>query len=178
MRITILLIQSFILFQSATVFADVFDDPRAADEIEVQIEAQSLLGRNEFVKQGRAISFTILAKAKENTNSSFWSSLYGKITNILDDRDIIWPKPGFDLRACGENILAFVIPKFSRNIFLCAHSFSMSTKALGQTLIHESSHLVGYMNECDATRIEVNAMIGSGDGLEYRNIYMDKCGIS
>ena len=111
------------------------------------------------------------------------AEFFNEIAGILAYSPIVWPEPDieeFDLCMEDSGILAFVVPDFSENIFLCGRLVSLpdlSLKALGQILIHESVHLAGYRDECAATLIEVRAMQRSGQGLAFRNGYMDKCGI-
>jgi hypothetical protein len=100
-----------------------------------------------------------------------------KMANILDNATILIAPEGTEFTRCGESTLAYVVPALSRSIHLCRLGTTRPATEIAQTLIHEAAHLVGYMNECDASTFEAAAMIQSGLGLSYRNGYMDRCGL-
>lgn len=102
---------------------------------------------------------------------------YRKMATLLDKTAILVAPEGTEFTRCTENTLAYVMPAISRSIHLCRLALAQSEKAIAQTLIHEVAHLIGYMNECDATILEVTAMRTSGRGLAYENGYMAQCGL-
>lgn len=118
---------------------------------------------------------TILRAAAIKAPKSL-KTTFVQMANILNRADVRIPPAGYDFNRCGETTLAYVVPRVSKTIFLCRLVLSGSSIEITQTLIHEAAHLVGYLNECHATAMEVAAMRLSGVGLAYRNGYMDRCG--
>jgi|GEM_PF-3792884 len=71
----------------------------------------------------------------------------------------------------------FVKSTKGTTIYVCQGSENEPIGAKAQFLIHESSHLAGMKNECDATRMEIEAMtLGAGAPAD-RNGYADRCGL-
>jgi hypothetical protein len=104
-------------------------------------------------------------------------AVFNTMAIILDTVPVLIAPDGREFTRCGETTLAYVVPGLSRSIHLCKLVLAESHNSIAQTLIHEAAHLAGYMNECDATILEVAAMKSSGVGLAYRNGYMDRCGL-
>ncbi|MCG2725079.1 MAG: hypothetical protein L6420_02270 [Elusimicrobia bacterium] len=172
---------------------DITDDPDAANEISVDPSYKSVLplksGLGEVKKllaQSEQESREILAAAS-NGKPYKWQIIFGKVRSVLYGTVVLPPSPGFNFNHCVENpdSASFVIPILSnRIIFICAKTVyynewdnETTAKVLSQLIIHEGAHLTGYYNECDATRIEVNAMRWSGRGLAFINGYMDICDV-
>ena len=184
-------VSQFVAPQSATVLMapemsgvtiaapDVLTDPSSADEIRnatLQFDRQSTDSTG-GVNAGIRKSHSILSSARGNSSGT-WPGIFGNVQGRLRGTTVTWPNSGQDFRACSANTLAFVIRGINK-IHLCARVArgSVSENYMAQVLIHESAHLAQYLNECDATRVEVNAMRTSGAGLAFRNGYMTQCRI-
>lgn len=165
---------------------DVFFDPDAASLESIYQEETYPLGTEaERIQAGKERALLILSKAQkdEKTDQKF-KKIFPKVENKLKETKILYPEQGYDYKACKEEVLAFVVPlrtwlPIKNVIHLCNRVAygNHDAKYLAQILIHESAHLARYLNECSATRIEVAAMRGSGEGLAFSNGYMEECGI-
>ena len=156
---------------------DVLDDPDAANEKISHLGASIKLNR-EGINEGIKMTIRVLYAARAKADSK-WKGIFSGVQNSFLRSQIAWPKAGFDFNACDEGVLAFVI-RGDRTIHLCsalAYGFG-SADYFAQVFVHESSHINGYFNECDATRIEVNAMRLAGHDLAFKNGYMERCGIN
>ena len=158
---------------------DVLTDPSSADEVRsatLQFDSQALNADNN-INAGIQQSDSILTLARVNSSGN-WRSIFTNVQGRLNGTKVTWPNRGQDFKVCGANTLAFVIRGVNK-VHLCARLAygGQSINYLAQTLIHEGAHLAQYWNECEATRVEVNAMRVSGVGLVFRNGYMANCGI-
>lgn len=140
----------------------------------------SFLGTREKVEKGRSFGSYVLSLASDYDHGKY-NDLFDSLAPFIWKADIKWPKNGYDFKGCDENTLAFVILKGGKplqTIYLCANAIEnySAGKSMAQILIHETAHLAGFSDECDATTIEVGAMLFSGEGLAFRNAYMEKCG--
>jgi|CXWL01.1.fsa_nt_gi hypothetical protein len=159
---------------------DVLTDPSSADEVRsatLQFDSQAL-NADGNIRAGIENSHSILNTAREKSSGN-WRSIFTNVQGRLNGTTVTWPNRGQDFKACRANTLAFVIRGINK-IHLCAglaHG-GQSANYLAQTLIHEGAHLAQFWNECEATKVEVNAMRVSGVGLAFRNGYMAKCGIN
>lgn len=158
---------------------DVIDDPRGADERPSDVEPRfDAAGTRDTVGRWSRRAFSVLAAARGAAGGP-WRGIFSAVSGALSRSQVSWPAPGRDFQACGESTLAFVF-RGGSTIHLCARVAHgrVSDKAAAQILIHEAAHVQGYYNECEATRVEVNAMTLSGEGLAFRNDYMPRCGIN
>lgn len=166
----------FSVSASAQVFlaTDVIRDPQGANLITIETPDSAFLeDRGTLVQQNREASRLILSQASQI------DYFYSRILNALNHSQILYPQPGYDFQGCKNDILAFVLTHQRYRIYVCAASFvRFPTYWMGQVFIHESAHVAGYGDECDATRIEVGAMRASGRDIFFRNGYMDRCGIT
>ena len=158
---------------------DVLTDPTSADEVRsatMQFDRQSMEFTSD-VKGGISKSHSILSSARTKSSGK-WPGIFSNVQGKLGRTTVTWPSRGQNFKACGANVLAFVIRGVNK-IHLCAQVAhgNPSVNYMAQILIHESAHLALYWDECDATRVEVNAMRSSGAGLAFRNGYMTRCGI-
>lgn len=114
-------------------------------------------------------------KEVDSTYSKWFSaSRYG-----LSNATIQFPKEGYDFAACTEKTLGFVYLYDKSRIYLCGYALdNLRSQGLAQVLVHESAHLAGLRNECDATLIEITAMLFGRGSLVFRNGYVEKCGYS
>lgn len=161
---------------------DVFDDPSAADEIHLPPDDKwVLLDARAVITSGIQRCHGLLTAARSRTSGT-WNSIFSNVQSEFSGSTIRWTEPGYDFKACSGNTLAFVI-RGRDDIHVCSavlygnlRQFS-EPKPLGQIFIHEAAHLEGYWDECEASRVEVNGMKASGEGIAFRNGYLDRCGI-
>lgn len=121
----------------------------------------------------------VLVLAMQNTENDSWFKTYFSIKFALGRSKVHWPDPGYTFVGCGKNTLAFAFVG-GTHIYLCRKLLDhpkYKIPEIGQTIIHEAAHNDGYGNECDATRIEVNSMRASKEGVRYRNGYWQRCNI-
>ena len=127
------------------------------------------------VGSAQALAKSIVRKAHSNASvsglRSLYSSIYTKVSN-----PILLPAKGKDFELCRGAMVAYTVPRLSPYIYLCARSLYFDELGVAQTLIHEAAHLAGYINECDATRIERAAMRSAGY-TPYTNDYVTPCGL-
>jgi len=171
------MIAMFGLSLSMNTFADLVDDPRAADQYEVDL---FVIEGEASIRAGRAHAFRILSKAYYKTTSSKNRRIFKSVHTGLGRATIKFPRSGYDFKHCISNprVLAFVMMNKRQNIHLCANTTNNTwSKFVGQVLIHETAHTMGISNECTATKIEVAAMRTSGEGIAFKNGYWAKCGI-
>ena len=93
----------------------------------------------------------------------------------LRSAQIAWPSGDQTFRGCKEKTLAYAYIGGPKRIYLCRLSYEFNEKGLAQILVHESAHLQGYKDECDATFIEVGAVRWAGEDLAFKNAYWDSC---
>jgi hypothetical protein len=122
---------------------------------------------------------SLLHSAAHKTKDPQSRELFSAMETALGRAKIDVPPPGRDLRACTQDpaTLAFVNSLDRGIIHVCARAASASESRLGQVLIHETAHVVGINDECDATRVEVAVQRSSSGRLPFRNGYMERCGI-
>ena len=125
----------------------------------------------------RALAVQILLKAASNAGSVALQNKFLQMSQILQSAPLNVPPDGSDFQNCDAGKLAYTAPTISNGIYICNLLQSQGSLYIAQVLIHESAHLAGYPNECDATTIEMAAMNASGVGLVMRNAYMDGCGL-
>lgn len=161
---------------------DVLTDPHAADLVESNSEAAGYTEAEAVSKisAGRSTALTYISQARQNPKmSADVLTILGQLSTKLSATPIVYPTPGQDFKGCDEGTLAFVIPSKSNRMFICAYVLNTEfseAKPFAQIMSHETAHLIGYHNECDATLIELLVMFGSGEGTAFRNGYVSKCG--
>ncbi|MBI5631562.1 MAG: hypothetical protein HY921_11845 [Elusimicrobia bacterium] len=160
---------------------DVYDDPlMAVDDVQLTSGPQAASVGQSTVDAGSSRAGRILRAAASSSRASYSSAqIFNNVYSSLYSTLISWPNPGYEFRGCKEGTLAFVLSG-TNMIYLCSRSVYGSysgSHSLAQILIHESAHLTGYWNECDATVVEVAAMRFSGEGLAFQNGYMRQCGL-
>lgn len=130
--------------------------------------------------ESRALALNILSRAYpvELAQPESRTNLKARIYQRLSRAKIFYVSSAENFPDCGPGGLAFVYPR-RRNpeIYLCEFYKTLRPSQKAQTLIHESAHLAGIIDECDATQVEVEAMRASGEGLGYRNRYVRRCQI-
>ena len=167
------------------VRSDVFTNPNSIDQVVHPMSRMNILfpedysieARESLVAEGRTLAQQILGEAAPRVSTRLLWNVLGS----LNGSKITYPKPGYDFRACEGGMLAFVYfhgNSPEHNIYLCSLVLNRGVTVVAQTLAHESGHVNGFRNECDATRIEVTAMRFSGRDLAFRNGYMSSCGIN
>lgn len=161
---------------------DVFDDPSAADEIHLPLSGAPVFRPGDpVISAGIRRAHGLLIAARNNTSGT-WTSIFTNVRNEFLGSTIHWTEPGYDFKACTGNMLAFLI-RGRADIYVCAgvlygdlHRYG-EPKPLGQIFIHQAAHLEGYWDECETSQVEIGAMRASGEGIAYRNGYLDRCGI-
>jgi hypothetical protein len=112
------------------------------------------------------------------------SKTLAKIASLrLGQSMLRWPRTGTNFRHCNQTggPVAFTLPRdFDfKNIFLCHKTLFeyFSEQMLSQILIHESIHLAGVLDECEASLWEKKVMTHGAGGLAYYTGHMRRCGI-
>ncbi|MFA6434341.1 MAG: hypothetical protein WCW52_06565 [Elusimicrobiales bacterium] len=81
-----------------------------------------------------------------------------------------------DTHGCKKNELAYMYTN-GHTIYLCPELINADNRNVtAQVLIHETAHIIGYLNECDATELAMTAMENAGV-TPWRDGYADKCGL-
>lgn len=158
---------------------DVINDPDAGTEVISHLPPRfTSHSTDETVTLWTRRADSILERARAK-NDADWNPVFKGVRRALGRATIKWPRPGMDLRGCKDRVLAFVIP-FVPTIHLCAGAVYgvYGEKGMAQILIHESAHVARHFDECDATRIEVNAMRMADEGIAFRNGYWQRCGMN
>lgn len=129
------------------------------------------------LEEARRIAMTTAVKANYFTlieDRSVLNQLFNKLKTVR----LNVPDMGYDFTTCQPNTLAYVEMYIDNNtINLCYLSLIGTTEKLAQTLIHESAHLIGHEDECDASRIELLVFRLANKPLVYRNNYLESCGL-
>jgi hypothetical protein len=122
-------------------------------------------------------AMAILNIAAEKANNNSLKTMFLRMSSKLRIADYKIPPEGKEFVKCSEATLAYTVPALSNTIYICNLLRSKSPGVIAQSLIHEAAHLVGYNNECDATRMEMAAMNISGLGIAFSNGYVKECGL-
>ncbi len=157
--------------------SDLFNDDNADETVE---STEKITAKAEGVEIARQLAEKILEVAVENTKDPQTKTLFRMVEAALKAAKINAPARGKDLKGCQEDlsILAFVKVKSPKTIHLCSRAVKTNKKQLAQVLIHESAHVIGIHDECEATRVEVAAMRLSGATLAFENGYMEHCNLT
>ncbi len=137
--------------------------------------------RKDMIDDGVAIAKDILQQAEQNTDDADWKRLFQKLYKRIATNGVSvihHESPSEDFVGCTDNTIAFTQAGLHpRDIYICQLAFDQGgATAMAQTLIHEAAHLIGFSNECQATKIERGAMLISDYGVQYRNGYFTSCG--
>lgn len=127
--------------------------------------------------ESRRVALEILTKATTNATINGQvaaSTAFQKVQDGLKQSTLSWPRDGYDFTKCTNTqeqglTLAYVMDDRENKIYLCATLKHRTNPFIAQTLIHQTAHLLGYHDECDATMVEVGAMRWSHQGLVYRH---------
>ena len=129
------------------------------------------------MEKARTIAQQIAYRAMLNShleNHEIIKKVYLKIGSVRFNT----PDYGYDFTSCAPMTLAYVeMYKDPNTINLCHLSLIGSIEKLAQTLIHESAHLIGLEDECDASRVELLLFRLSRSPLVYKNNYLNQCGL-
>jgi hypothetical protein len=137
-----------------------------------------------FIDEAR-LAFDASARVEANIRQrkmlAAWGRSLGEVARSLSSATIAMPEPGKTFQACKDipGRLAYVMTGGS-TIYLCPRALdgTYSDKGLGQILVHESAHVSGIYDECGATQIEVQTMYRTQAGLQFKNGYWDRCGLT
>ncbi len=157
--------------------SDLISTSNAAD-IVLADEPLEMIQLN-ILEKAKEVALSILGTAAEQSAPPM-DALFRSMIAALARVNFDTPPTGKDLRECKQNkaVLAFVMLQSPNTIHLCARSLrTTSAKKLAQVLIHETSHVVGVHDECQATQVEITAMRASKAGLAFKNGYMQRCGL-
>ena len=130
------------------------------------------------LETARKLAIEIL-KLASSKSSGQAKEVFDSVAKALEHVHFDYPEPGHDLQQCARerDVLAFVITYDPSQIHFCRRALQpFGQKKLAQILIHETSHVIGVTDECEATRIEVAAMRATR-GLAFKNGYWDRCRI-
>jgi hypothetical protein len=101
----------------------------------------------------------ILNKAIEKSNDSTLSNMAGRLKSARLFEGFYAPRN----YCSGHSALFYVLPSHRQYIFFCESTVPFhGEEYLAESLIHESAHLAGYRDECQATHMQVYAMKSAG----------------
>ncbi|MBI3552584.1 MAG: hypothetical protein HY077_08690 [Elusimicrobia bacterium] len=130
--------------------------------------------------ESRILAADSILDAAESNSAPYWAMIMHNTHEALLGASIVIPDYDSDFAACTTGTVGFVYMGTS-DIYLCNDTVygpdSSNQNFVAQVLAHESAHVEGYDNECDASAVEMQAMNASGAGLAFRNWYMDQCGL-
>lgn len=140
---------------------------------------EKIKSKPDSISTARREAEQLLHAAAQKTGNATERELFHKMQQSLKSAKINVPPAGHDLKTCVQesSVLAFVNLLSPNTIHICARAAGADTRHLSQVLVHETAHVVGVHDECDATRIEVAVVRASHARLPFRNGYMQRCGI-
>ena len=118
-----------------------------------------------YFERLRPFSLRILQEAIARTNNDLYKQMYDILKSARIEEG---PQNAED---CNGDTEAYVFP--GTNIIYVCHESSEGYNI--RTLLHETAHLAGYDNECDADYYSGMAEIDSGEGLTGSGGYDDEC---
>jgi hypothetical protein len=156
---------------------DFFNHPDATQVVDSQ--ERFLRSGGNSIESARKHAEGILIESAKNAADSDTRGLFQTMATALGKATINTPPPGKDLKSCQQDsrVLAFVNLLQPGIINVCGRAASANESRLSQVLIHETAHVVGIHDECNATKVEVAVMRAANGRLPFRNGYMKKCGI-
>ena len=127
------------------------------------------------IEQDNAVK---ILKAAAKNSKGHKSAIFSRMAQTLDRTALAMAPNGRNFSQCRPNVLSFMAHGSPyRIIYVCQHLIAQPSIVISQTLIHETAHLIGYTNDCDATRLEIEAMVKSGEPQYYENLYVERCGL-
>lgn len=139
--------------------------------------AESYFGEDKarFTPSVKARVANILSRnAARGEYRGVYSRMYQRWMRGVPVRMASGPK---DFAACDQTTLAYTYSGGGSPIYLCRTEIrEYSEIHTVESLIHEMAHVVGYDDECDATRLERTALQKLGM-TPFTNGYVAKCGL-
>lgn len=111
-----------------------------------------------------------------NAKSEPHASVYQAMLDKLPGVKIVTPERGTNFPVCVKrpDMLAVTLGTY---IYICRGAVSrLTSQEAAQVVIHEMAHVLGYFNECDATRFEITAMRKAKREF-FVNCYAEQCGL-
>ncbi len=139
----------------------------------VMLSLSALAASSNFANE-KKLALDILLKA---TQFEATADTYRKMVLYLYTANIHTPPSGQNFSECKADTLAYVLPYKPDDIYICSTLLGQPSLLVAQVLVHESAHLIGVHDECQATTFEFFAMKAAGLSLLNRS-YADQCGLS
>lgn len=80
------------------------------------------------------------------------------------------------INTCKHGRVAYTVPyQRSYAMLFCAPALNMTTEELTQVLIHESVHMTGITDECQATALELEVTQAQFQKIYYKSDYVKSC---
>lgn len=150
-------------------------DPNSSDLVALRFQLNQgfmLVSHNRLIV-ARDNAKLALEMAYANSKRSIYLNVIDKLNHVT----LSYPKSGYDFKGCTDRVLAFVRTNNLKEIFICDLGMKDLTPAqMTQNLIHEAAHTAGVFNECNATLVEVGALIDAELPIQFLNGYMKECG--
>lgn len=130
------------------------------------------------IEQARNLAKSILVSAHYSApfinEKLTLNKLFRKVSQVRFNT----PDIGYDFVSCTPVTLAYVEMYIDDSVMhLCHLSLIGSVEKLAQTIIHESTHLIGIEDECEVSKIELMVYRMARRELNYRNNYLQNCGL-
>lgn len=122
----------------------------------------------------KAIEMTDTPRYKNMVRAQQYRKIFLKILHQMPRTNYrVSPTASEQGHCTNSNYGAYVL-KFGGDVYFCNRIFSGDHRdKLPDTLIHETAHVIGFRDECDATRIANAALSFSGQ--RSNNSYVDRC---
>lgn len=146
--------------------------------------ALTMAQRGAFVESQRKVALETLSLAYHTPGiSAAAKEIYGLLWGNLKTARINYPEPGGDFEYCksartshyGETLEGAGAFAYDGQIYLCDSELRAEFR-VAESLIHEIAHVVNYLDECDATKLQLSAMNHAGRA-PVGNGYMNGCGL-
>lgn len=124
-----------------------------------------------------SIADSLLLKASQMSSLGYFKENYINMRKALSEATLRYPDEYSDFEKCTFGAQAFT-PRNTKSIGICQLLLASEVQLIAQTLIHESAHLVGHFDECEATELELAAIKESSFKVPYDNDYVEPCGLS
>lgn len=153
---------------------DIASDPDAAKEVPAPYlqRAKFDFDSRNYINEARDI-LTL------NAQSDPYADVYrAMLARYSDGVTVTVPTQGNDFNYCLEHpgTLAFT-PIGQSHIYMCARSLTdLDDGQAAQAVVHEMAHVLGYADECEATKFEITAMRKAGRSY-FISWYVKKCGL-
>lgn len=148
-----------------------------------QLAALTMAQRSVFVEKQRSKARETLAAAYHNKKASQKAKdIYLRLWRRLGDVVINYPEPGQNFQLCKAKLstsIGVVVNgaaafAYQNMIYLCDSELRREY-TLVETLVHETAHVIGYENECDAESISTSAMNHGGQAVYGSLSYYQAC---